>query len=686
MKTNVFLKAILVMAALFCATLVTAQEEMSSKTWTSNEAWTFLKNYQYGDDWKPLLLIENEVEEANKAPESEKAMAAKLAGFLGDDCSLACRQFACMQLRLVGGAAQVPALAALLNRPEECENARIALEVIPGAESLAALRDALASATGTAQVGLVNSLAKRGDEKSLSAIIELTKSNDAAVKSAAVYALGKFGQAGLDALTAENFPPEDQIAGQAALNVAEELAAAGNVDAAKAIYEKYAVDSAQRGCRKAALCGLLKNAGDKKCAMIIEWFTGSDSVKVRLAAAHLNELSDDQFAKISENQENLSETAKIAFLEIAAEKEGLAMLDKLIAELQSSDPVTQATAVRLLGRLGDPTAIEALIPLLSAKDAAVAAAAAEALNNFPREVVGPVLIDTMKENGAEALAAINLLASMKFYDAIDPMIELAKSSEAAIHDNAIEGLSKLADPDDNDLPRLMKLYAHAAKNGYRDKVERAIVVVCKKAEGASEKVVAAVDKVDGKISDESNIIVLPLLGKLGGEFAHNQIRTAMKSENPQIAAAALRGFCNWPDATYADELWTLATTGNDAAARQMALRAYIRVVTLKSDRPASETLAMLQKAFAEAKAADDKTLVLTRAAEIRDMATVTWLAEFLDDAALAQVACASLAKMAHHRELREPNKAAFGPILEKVEKTAKDKAVAEAAKKARLGM
>ena len=686
MKTNVFLKAILVMAAVFCAALVTAQEEMSSKTWTSDEAWTFLKNYQYGDDWKPLLLIENEVEEANKAPETEKAMAEKLAGFLGDDCSLACRQFACMQLRLVGGAAQVPALKALLSRPDECENARITLEVIPGDESLAALREALASSSGTAQVGFINSLAKRGDEKALSAIIELTKSDDAQVKSAAVYALGKFGQAGLDALLAENFPVEDKIAGQAALNVAEELAAAGNIDASCAIYAKYEVESAQRGCRKAALVGLLKTAGDNKHALVIEWFTGSDPVKVKLAAAHLNELSADEFAKITTDQEKLSETAKIAFLEMSAEKEGTGALERLIAELQSNDPVTRATAARLIARLGAVDAAPALIELLGSSDPAVVTAAREAIQQFPADTVGPLLIAAMKANGASAVEAINLLATMKYYNAIDPMIELAKSTIPKVHESAIDGLSKLADPDETDLPRLLKLYQHAAKEGYRDKVERAIVIVCKKGENAAEKVVAVIDKADGKISDESNILLLPLLGKLGGEFAHNQIRAAMKDKNPQVAAAALRGFCNWPDATYADELWTLATSGSDAIARQMALRAYIRVVTLKSDRPAAETLAMLKNAFTEAKVTEDKQLVITRAAEIRDMATVTWLAEFLDDNALNQAACASLAKMAHHRELREPNKAAFAPILEKVEKTTKDKAVAEAAKKARMGM
>ncbi|MBQ2684504.1 MAG: hypothetical protein IJG02_11600, partial [Thermoguttaceae bacterium] len=66
--------------------------------------------------------------------------------------------------------------------------------------------------------------------------------------------------------------------------------------------------------------------------------------------------------------------------------------------------------------------------------------------------------------------------------------------------------------------------------------------------------------------------------------------------------------------------------------------------------------------------------------------TVEWLETFLEMPALNQAACASIAKMAHHRDLREPNKEYFVKVLEKVEATATDADVVEAAKKARMGM
>ncbi|MDO4558049.1 MAG: hypothetical protein Q4C47_03695, partial [Planctomycetia bacterium] len=120
--------------------------------------------------------------------------------------------------------------------------------------------------------------------------------------------------------------------------------------------------------------------------------------------------------------------------------------------------------------------------------------------------------------------------------------------------------------------------------------------------------------------------------------------------------------------------------------RRMALRAYVRVVTLRSERSTAETLSMLRNAFDRTESVDDRALILTRAAEIRSIDTVRWLYQFIEDPVLNQTVCASIAKIAHHRELREPNRPEFQPILEKVEQTTNDATVEEAARKARLGM
>ncbi len=110
------------------------------------------------------------------------------------------------------------------------------------------------------------------------------------------------------------------------------------------------------------------------------------------------------------------------------------------------------------------------------------------------------------------------------------------------------------------------------------------------------------------------------------------------------------------------------------------------MVTLPNDRPESKTLGMLKNAIKLADGNDNKNWALSRAASVRTLATVDWVAGYLDDPELAQTACRAIVELAHHRFLRQPNKTHFEPILRKVEATAKDKSIARLAEKARLGM
>jgi hypothetical protein len=160
----------------------------------------------------------------------------------------------------------------------------------------------------------------------------------------------------------------------------------------------------------------------------------------------------------------------------------------------------------------------------------------------------------------------------------------------------------------------------------------------------------------------------------------------LDSPDKAVQGAAVRALCNWPHAGVADKLLKLASDSENRTHRRWALRAYIRVVSLKSDRPAAETLAMLQHAFNLANGADEKRLAIERASTVRTIEAVTWIEQFLDDPDLAQAACRSLVELAHHRFLRQPNMKRFGPILDKVGKISDDPVIVERAKRYRLGL
>jgi len=110
------------------------------------------------------------------------------------------------------------------------------------------------------------------------------------------------------------------------------------------------------------------------------------------------------------------------------------------------------------------------------------------------------------------------------------------------------------------------------------------------------------------------------------------------------------------------------------------VEAYIRVVTLPNDRRRRRPRDA-EKSDAARDSTDNRNLALSRASSVRTLETVDWAAGYLDDPDLAQTACRVIVELAHHRFLRQPNKAHFEPILRKVEATANDKALWNVPKK-----
>jgi hypothetical protein len=146
------------------------------------DPWEQCARMQYGDDRTYASSVRAQVigTPADGLPQIEDRLLKALASPGRGDAGLA---FLCQMFRLVGTAKSVPALAALLRDAKTADSARLALEVIPGPEAEAALRDALPVLSGPAKAGLIGSIAARHDAAARPA---LTALKDAAKEPAVV--------------------------------------------------------------------------------------------------------------------------------------------------------------------------------------------------------------------------------------------------------------------------------------------------------------------------------------------------------------------------------------------------------------------------------------------------------------------------------------------------------------------
>jgi HEAT repeat protein len=671
-----------------CAMITVSSAARAAAAMSPEDAWKALPKYEYGQDMTALLTIDGEVIRAMATPASRAACAAHLAAVLqASETTPAAKQYACLQLRQVGTAAEVPLLAQLLAKPETSQMARYALESIPGAESLAALRAGLGSLQGELLRGVINSVAARKDAGSVARLIELSADKDPKVAAAAFWALGCIASpeaitSVADRVRQADVPTPNDVA-VPGLRCAAALVAGGSPEQARSLYEKLSQTGQATGTRRAALEGLLRLQQDRAEAIVMAWVDSGDADRRSVAMGHLASLSEKEIEGLVARFAELPEAQQLVVLQIFGPRLGQKSLPLLMSAAKSDRPKLRLAAIRGLGTAAERSAIPLLVDSLAA-GGELTEAAERSLCALPREAVGGALLDALRRRADVRAPAIEVLKRLKYYEAIDPLVAMAAGTDAKATKEALDGLRGIADPDDTDISRLVKLLL-TVEGERREEVERTILIVCEKVPAGTDRV-QPVLAVLAKVAPSASPTYLPLLGRLGGPKAAQMIDAALKSSEPAVKDAAVRGLCNWPSAEVAPRLWDLASHSDNKTYRQWALRAYVRVITLKSDRPEAQTFGMLKQAMQLAERPEEKHWILSRAATVRTMETVTWVAGYLDDPALAQTACRTIVALAHHRFLRHPNMDRFRPLLEKVIRTSADRTLVERAEKYRLGL
>ncbi len=546
------------------------------------------------------------------------------------------------------------------------------------------LREALGKLQGKALIGVVNSLGNRRDARAVAQLAALAGRDDAELAGAALWALGKIGgpeaTEAVAAALKKAAPQARPVLAASFLRCADRLLADGKREPAVAIYAAMSKPDQPRPVRRAAMDGMFRaEAGPNAPKRILEMLGTDDPDARQVAAGQLGRFADQAatdlyLAELSK----LAPTGQAILLEALAERGIKAALPTAVAAAKAEDPALRAVGVRCLADLGDATVAPLLIECVASADERLSDAARQSLAVLPGIDVDTALLDALRSAKQEDRAAlIEVLKARKSLAAVPDLLAEAAAGDPDVYRRALAALRTLASP--RDVPELLKLLLGARDNAHREEIERAILLVCNQVaepERRAEPVLARLAKADAT----ERVLLLPVLGRIGGPKALDAVHEAMRSDDAKLRDAGVRALCNWPDASVGAELLDMAKTAPAAAQRIAALRAYIRVVSLPSDRPESETLALLTGAMKLASRDEERRLVVSRMSAVRTMESLRWLVPYLDDASLGQAACESVVELAHHRFLTRPNKDEFAAALKKVIEVGKDPAVVQQAK------
>lgn len=247
------------------AALSAAEQLQAADAKTSNPAAAVdaLKDFDWGQPYDKLKPLDEAIAASFGDSAARKAIEQQLVALLSGNASRGAKDFACRKLMVIGSAASVPTLAALLGDKEMSHMARFSLERMEIAEAAKALRDAVATTSGAQKIGAIGSIGARGDVEAVPVLAASLKDSNPEIAAAAATALGLIGTAeAAQALASATVPAAAKPAwADARLACAEKLLAAGNKAQALAIYKSLNTDDQPKQVRLAATRGMLAAAG-----------------------------------------------------------------------------------------------------------------------------------------------------------------------------------------------------------------------------------------------------------------------------------------------------------------------------------------------------------------------------------------------------------------------------------------
>ena len=608
----------------------------------------------------------------------------KLLDVLKSGAAVGVKANACRELKLAGTEKSISVLASLLSDVELSHPARFALESMPCPAAGAALRDALGKATGLARTGIIDSLGQRRDPLAAKLIAPELAANDIVLVSAAATALGKIGTkeaASLltHALTSVQGPARIKIE-DGLLVCADQLCVAGNIDVAANIYVALSRPDEPRLVRAAAMRGQIRIASVAQGAGAIADSLAADDAVVRsVAAAELHRLSDADLAAIASRMAKLPPTSQTAVLAAIRIRGRSALAPAVLAAAKSPHEAVRLAAARALSTVGDVTALPALVEL-AAEEGQVGETARQSLEIIYGPKIDEQIFSALRaeKDPLRRAAWIGVLEARRPAGVVPVLFSEATGQGPVVATRALAALGKLAAP--QDIPALVAVLLKTEQGPVREEAERAARQVCLQIADATQRA-RPVLSIFRAATPAERLILLPLLGRIGGKEVRLVVQGALDSKDPAIHEAGVRAISNWPDAGVADTLLSLAETANVPTHRQWALHAFVRVVSLPGGATSAEKLARLKQAMQLSKTDEEQAWVIQRAAAVRAVETLRFVGPYLDQPALAEQACRSVVELAHHKELRDPNRQEFAAALRKVLTTAKDAVVLERAKR-----
>ncbi len=380
----------------------------------------------------------------------------------------------------------------------------------------------------------------------------------------------------------------------------------------------------------------------------------------------------------------LDAQGQIALLNALADRGDPSARSAILELISSSkEDSVRAAGIAAIGSLGSASDLPLLVKTLSATSAVEQAAAKQSLIKIDGETVCPVLASESKSASPAIRATLlDVLATRRASEEGPTFVAAAIDDNGQVRSAAMNALGQIGRPEQ--LNSMLAGVLKAAKGGERDNAERNVASVCARIDNQDQRATKLIEALNTvPVSDRDEL--LSLVGRVGGKKLIDFVADIATGTDAARRKLGIDALSKWPDASVADKLLEIVNKASDPAERNQAFQGYVKIGATRDNRNDKQRLDRMKDAMKAAKSPEEQTLVINRTRTSYDVEAVRFVLPYLDQPQFAQAACETIVEIAHHREVRDPNKSEFDKILDKVIEVTKDPVVVDRAQRYKRG-
>lgn len=531
-------------------------------------------------------------------PNSHPREQSLLGVLRSPDTDLKAKYDACRELARIGSHAALPVLAPLLTNAELSHMACYALETMPGDPPNVGLRQALDNAQGRVLLGLITTLGVRRDPGAVPSLQRYLTHPDPEMQRAAAHALGNIATPSAIQSLAEAWtraqPRSQPALAEGLLRAAEHCRSSGDSRRARRIYETlWQSAAAPVHIRAAALTGLLSDRGAAQPALWREALLGPELAFTHAALHAAQSIPSPATTQILIDPLPFAPPERqILILQTLAVRKDPVALRAILTATNNPAQAVRLAALRAVGELADPRAVDPLLPWITHAEEPMRDAARAALASLPGRSVDQAILRLLDRPEAPLqLAGLDLVNRRRLADAIPKLERMTASENPAVRQAAIRQIGELGHR--TQWPSLLHRLRQFQTPEDLTAAREALFNLAQRIQAGPQETEAVLTTLNHATPAQASVLYA-LLAQLGGEKGLRLATTTARSGPPELRAAAFQALMQWRTPDVTDVLATLAEESDDPRQQQDALRRYLQWAS-DTELPEDRRLAMCRR-------------------------------------------------------------------------------------------